>query len=217
MGTVLQKRAARRTKKNTRRTADRHKKRVTIVGNPIIKKNWDKKLTVKQNYEKLGLLTELNGSTGGKEKLNPDNKDKTEESEDMEDDATPMKALVDLTDAEVEELKKKLAPGEGLIQRDEEGNILRVIVGEKKSHDDILDEEIAPVEAKTDVVRQLEEQAANAFHHEKYQSEFQTDWIQKLINKHGDDYKAMFWDKELNIYQNTAAQLKKKCQQYLKK
>lgn len=130
---------------------------------------------------------------------------------------TEPKELKDLTEEEIEELKKTLRPGEGLIQRDEEGNIIKIIVGEGKSHDEILDEEFAPVEAKTDVVRQLEEQAANAFHYEKYQSEFETDWIQKLINKHGDDYKAMFWDKDLNIYQLTANQLKKKCQKYLDK
>ncbi|KAI8348279.1 ribosome biogenesis protein Nop16 [Blakeslea trispora] len=193
MGTVRQKRAARNTNKNTRRTADRHKKRVTIHGNPIIKKNWDKKLTLKQNYAKLGLLTSLNGETGGKEKMNPD------------------------TPVEAEELKKTLNPGEGLIQRDDEGNIVRIIVGEKKTHDEILDAEVPKVEAKTDVVRQLEAHAANAVHHEKYQSEYELDWVQKLINKHGDDYKAMFWDKELNVYQQTAAQLKKKCQAYLQK
>lgn len=78
-----------------------------------------------------------------------------------------------------------------------------------------MDEEVPKVEAKTDVVRALEEQAANAFHREKFASEFELDWIQKLINKHGDDYKAMFWDKELNVYQQTASQLKKKCQKYL--
>ncbi|KAI8330811.1 ribosome biogenesis protein Nop16 [Choanephora cucurbitarum] len=210
MGTVRQKRAAKNTNKNTRRTADRHKKRVTIHGNPIIKKNWDKKLTLKQNYEKLGLLTSLNGETGGKEKMKPDAPVEVEAE-------TEPKDLKDMTEEEIEQLKKTLNPGEGLIQRDDEGNIVRIIVGEKKSHDEILDAEVPKVEAKTDVVRQLEELAANAVHHEKYQSEYETDWVQKLISKHGDDYKAMFWDKELNIYQQTAAQLKKKCQAYAQK
>ncbi|KAI8645091.1 ribosome biogenesis protein Nop16 [Parasitella parasitica] len=209
MGTVRQKKAAKRTNKNTRRTADRHRKRVTIHGNAIIKANWDKKLTLRQNYEKLGLLTSLNGQTGGKEKKMPDAKP-------IIDDAEP-KELKELTEADIEEIKKTLGPGEGLIQRDDEGNVVRIIIGEEKSHNEILEAEFPPVEAKTDVVRALEEQAANAFHREKHQSEFEVDWIQKLINKHGDDYKAMFWDKELNVYQQTAAQLKKKCHNYIKK
>lgn len=157
------------------------------------------------------MLTSLNGQTGGKEKNKPDAKPTA-----TTDDTEP-KELKELTDADIEEIKKTLGPGEGLIQRDDEGNVVRIIVGEEKSHDEILDAEVAPVEAKTDVVRALEEQAANAFHREKHQSEFETDWIQKLINKHGDDYKAMFWDKELNVYQQTAAQLKKKCQKYISK
>jgi nucleolar protein 16 len=156
-------------------------------------------------------LTSLNGQTGGKEKNMPD-----EKMESAEDTSEP-KDLKELTEDDIEEIKKSLGPGEGLIQRDDDGNIVRIIYGEKKTHDEILDAKVAPVEAKTDVVRALEAQAANAFHREKYESEFELDWIQKLINKHGDDYKAMFWDKDLNVYQQTAAQLKKKCAKYIKK
>lgn len=133
-----------------------------------------------------------------------------------ESEDTEPKELKELTDEDIEDIKKTLMPGEGLIQRDDDGNIIRVIYGEEKTHDEILDAEVPAVEAKTDVVRALEAQAANAFHREKFASEFELDWIQKLINKHGDDYKAMFWDKELNVYQQTAAQLKKKCEKYIK-
>lgn len=154
----------------------------------------------------------MNGQTGGKEKNMPDEK----MSESAEDASEP-KELKELTEDDIEEIKKSLGPGEGLIQRDDDGNIVRIIYGEKKTHDEILDAEVAPVEAKTDVVRALEAQAANAFHREKYESEFELDWIQKLIKKHGDDYKAMFWDKDLNVYQQTAAQLKKKCAKYINK
>ncbi|KAI7876810.1 ribosome biogenesis protein Nop16 [Mucor mucedo] len=209
MGTVRQRKATKNTNKNTRRVADRHRKRITIHGNSIIKANWNKKLTLRQNYEKLGLLTSLNGQTGGKEKNRPD-----EKIESTEGDNEP-KELKELTEADIEEIKKTLGPGEGMIQRDDEGNIVRVIYGEERSHNDILDAEVAPVEAKTDVVRALEEQAANGIQHEKYHSEFELDWIQKLLKKHGEDYKAMFWDKDLNVYQLTAAQLKKKCSKYI--
>lgn len=71
----------------------------------------------------------------------------------MEEDQEPR----ELQDDDIEELKKTLKPGEGLIQRDDEGNVIRVIVGEAKSHNDILDAEPAPVEAKTDVVRGIYE------------------------------------------------------------
>jgi nucleolar protein 16 len=63
----------------------------------------------------------------------------------------------------------------------------------------------------------LEAQAANVFgKHESYQSEGEKRFIEELIQKYGDDYDAMFRDIKLNIYQHTVAQLRKKCQRYLK-
>lgn len=103
------------------------------------------------SYRRLGLLTSLNRTAGGREQANPDTNPAAEEA--MEEDQEPR----ELQDDDIEELKKTLKPGEGLIQRDDEGNVIRVIVGEAKSHNDILDAEPAPVEAKTDVVRGIYE------------------------------------------------------------
>ncbi|KAI9025342.1 ribosome biogenesis protein Nop16 [Phycomyces nitens] len=212
MATPQKRRSARAGTKLTRRTANKHSKRVVIRGNQIIKANWNKEQTLRQNYARLGLLTSLNGSAGGREVLNPP--PKPEESE--ETDEQEPEELKELTDADVERLKKTLKPGEGLIQRDDEGNVIRVIVGEKKTHDEILEEEFEPVEAKTDVVRALEQQAANGLKRDRHQTELEKDWVGQLIDKHGDDYEAMFWDKKLNIYQQTVGHLRKKCQKYLK-
>ncbi|KAI8143906.1 ribosome biogenesis protein Nop16 [Fennellomyces sp. T-0311] len=207
MGTPQKRRAQKAGRKNTRRTAEKHKK-YTIKGNAVIKANWDKRQTLAQNYKRLGLQTSLNGKAGGVEKLYPDPK-----PERMEEDEQEEK---ELTEEDIKRLERTLKPGEGLIQRDDEGNVIRVIVGRERTHDEILDEEPEPVEAKTDVVRQLEEQAKNVHKNIKYQSMYQQHWVAKLINKHGDDYKAMFWDKDLNQNQLTANQLKKKCAQFLK-
>ena len=62
----------------------------------------------------------------------------------------------------------------------------------------------------------LEEQAANALKVERHQTQYEEQWVVDLIRKHGDDYDAMFWDKKLNSYQQTASQLRNKCQKYLK-
>ncbi|KAI9269271.1 ribosome biogenesis protein Nop16 [Phascolomyces articulosus] len=210
MATPQKRKAQKSGRKNTRRTADkRHKYK--IQGNAIIKQNWDKKQTLIQNYKRLGLMTSLNGKAGGIEKLYPD--PKPEDCMDQEEDGQEER---ELTEEDIAKLETTLKPGEGLIQRDDEGNVIRVIVGRQKTHDEILEEEPEPVEAKTDVVRQLEEQARNAHKNVKYQSTYQQHWIAQLMDKHGDDYKAMFWDTELNQNQMTANQLKKKCAQFLK-
>ncbi|KAI7861625.1 ribosome biogenesis protein Nop16 [Spinellus fusiger] len=211
MATPQRRRAVKAGIKNTRRTANKHAKRVVIKGNQIIKANWNKTETISQNYKRLGLLTSINGSSGGREMRYPPTKPTTSTKEGEEENE-----LKELEEADVERLKKTLKPGEGLIQRDDDGNVIRVIVGEKKTHNEILEEEVEAVEAKTDVVRALEQQAANEFIKPRHQTEYEMDWVEKLIDKHGEDYEAMFWDKKLNVYQQTANQLRKKCQKYLK-
>ena len=62
----------------------------------------------------------------------------------------------------------------------------------------------------------MEAQAVNVCKHESHQSEGEKRFIVELIQKYGDDYDAMFRDIKLNIYQHTAAQLRRKCQKYLK-
>lgn len=58
--------------------------------------------------------------------------------------------------------------------------------------------------------------AKNGVRRERHQTVYERSWVAKLVEKHGDDYNAMFWDSELNPYQMTAAQLRKKCLQYHK-
>ncbi|ORY05013.1 hypothetical protein K493DRAFT_328198 [Basidiobolus meristosporus CBS 931.73] len=187
-------------KKLTRKTQNKHFKRAPLVNNKIISDNWDRKATLRQNYQRLGLMTTLNKATGGLEH----NGEEEEEPE------------VDLDKLSPEEISRHLGPGQGLIERDEEGNVINIIVGKDPNEFD-SDEELPSVPAKTDVVRALEEQAANAVKIERHQSEGEMRWVRELIEKHGDDYSAMFRDRKLNVNQQTVSQLRKKCQNYLKK
>src|SRR4051812_34663899 len=83
----------------------------------------------------MGLMTSLNGVSGGVEKLYPD------EAQEMD----------------IEEIKKTLGPEEGIIERDEEGNVINVIIGRSREEEEemVFDTEIEPVPAKTDVVKGL--------------------------------------------------------------
>jgi nucleolar protein 16 len=142
----------------------------------------------------LGLLASLNGVTGGIEV-----KDEQE--------------LLENEQRSLEEMAATLTEEQGIIQRDEEGNIVNIIMGKAKTKEEIeelMEKEIEPVKAKTDVVRALEAQAANILKKERYQSEGELVWAAKLVEKYGDDYEKMFWDRKLNPNQQTAAQLKKR-------
>ncbi|RIA96622.1 ribosome biogenesis protein Nop16 [Glomus cerebriforme] len=182
--------------KVSRKNANKHFKKFSIKGNSIVAANWDKKATLRQNYQRMGLMTSLNGVSGGVEKLYP--------NEDQ--------------DIDIEEIKKTLGPEEGIIERDEKGNVINVVIGRSREEEEeeVFDTKIDPIPAKTDIVKALEAQAMNAYKYEVHQPEGEKRFIEELIQKYGDDYDAMFRDMRLNIYQHTAAQLKKKCQKYLK-
>lgn len=45
------------SRKVTRKTANKHKRKVNVIGNKIIRDNWDKKATLRQKYAPFSLLS----------------------------------------------------------------------------------------------------------------------------------------------------------------
>jgi nucleolar protein 16 len=130
----------RKKQKNPQMKAKRMKqtKKPAIPNIDVIKNNWDKKLTLQQNYEKLGLAARLNGGTDGKGNNFMNSLPRPE-----------------LTDEQMENMDAKtisriMGPGFGVVERDEQGNITKVTVADD---DDFLDTPLPPAPAKTDVVR----------------------------------------------------------------
>ena len=48
----------------------------------------------------------------------------------------------------------------------------------------------------------------------RHPSTLEAQWLQGLVDKYGDDYDRMMWDKELNPMQHTPAQLKRKIKKW---
>lgn len=193
---------ARKRSKSSIPKATRHlkkkQKKVRITSNPIIAEHWDHSLTLQQNYRKLGLRAKLGNPSGGSEKMFT--KDGVKDVEKTKDAFT-----------------KSSGVQEGRIIKDDDGNVIRVEMVEKKEYDDEDAEEWTGFEEdKTEVVKQLEEAAKHGYSKPHVQSDREKDWVQNLIDKHGDDYEAMFWDKKLNIYQQTVGDLKRRVFKYKK-
>lgn len=190
-------------RKNTRLTANRHFKRKPTVVDPALADSWDKKATLLQNYARLGLAASVNTETGGREP----------EFAQLDGEYSEQNEAVDVSKLTDEQVSKMIGPGQALIERDADGNVTKMIMGQEVEYEDY---EAAPVKAKTPFVKRLESMSGNVVRKERKMPKGECEFVAKLIEKHKDDYKAMFWDMQLNPYQLTAAQLKKKCEKYLK-
>lgn len=64
MATVRKRRTTKTpSRKVTRKTANKHKKKVNIISNKIIRENWDKKATLRQKYDPIQCLLDSNCSS----------------------------------------------------------------------------------------------------------------------------------------------------------
>lgn len=165
----------------------------------------DRKLTLSQNYKRLGLSSRLNAATGGTEKKSKKNAD----------DAPKRDSLAI---AGLQAVNSK--PQEVQVERDPEtGRIIRVLRPESDDLNDnplndplndIMDfeSESTPSKPQNEVIAQLEAQAAReeemlSKKRPRQQSQREEEWIGKLVEKHGDDIKAMVRDRKLNPMQQT--------------
>lgn len=74
-----------------------------------------------------------------------------------------------------------------------------------------------PEEAQNPVIRELEEAAMNgARKAPRGQSQREQEWVERLVNKYGEDYAKMARDRKLNPMQQTAADIKKRVAKWQK-
>lgn len=183
-------------------------------------------MTLTQNYRRLGLSSRLNAPTGGIEKRTGGNPIETPSDPlHINGSAKATATNISLTEARVE--------------RDPEtGRILRIInddeveiAGRKvrKSNplndplNDLsdLEDEIQVRHQGSDnaIVRQLELQAAQEEEAVKKrkprsQSTREQEWVERLINKHGDNIQAMVRDRKLNPMQQTEGDIRRRIRKW---
>lgn len=183
----------------------------------------DKKETLAQNYRRLGLLARLKTPTGGTEKL-------LSKSSSQEEAAAAALRAAKSDPFAISSIAELGALSEATVERDADGNIVRVISRKVNPLNDQLNEVDTDSEAEdeyanaeewgginddgvgtTDVVRSLIEEAKNPVAPKiRYQSEGEREWLEKLVAKHGDDTRAMARDIKLNPMQQTASDIAKR-------
>ncbi|KAK9459855.1 ribosome biogenesis protein Nop16 [Lipomyces oligophaga] len=182
--------------KVTRKSKDKSK--VKILSNPIIAAQWDEKLTLQQNYKKMGLTARIGRPAGGVEK-------NLLEETSVNDDlalSVPSKPVV-------AEARIKRNPETGKIEGIEYANVS--VIADTQAIN-VQNEKV------TDVVRELEALAQRGERIlERKQSTREQEWLEKLYKLHGDDYEAMARDKKRNIYQQTPGDLRRRILKWKKK
>ncbi|BDD57762.1 Nucleolar protein 16 [Monascus purpureus] len=228
MGRVLQKKKNRSSLPKSKPKNKRLKngnRRINVLGNAIISENWDKKATLTQNYRRLGLIHRLNAPTGGVQKHATD--DEHVDSLHINGSARA------LTKQSLGEVRVERDPDTGKIMRVVRENDDEIEVAGRKHRranplndplNDLSDEEdepSAPNNAKSgsSVVRQLELQLAKEEELVKkkkprHQSQREGEWISRLVERYGEDYRAMAGDRKLNPMQQTEGDLRRRIRKW---
>ncbi|PYI31510.1 hypothetical protein BP00DRAFT_370816 [Aspergillus indologenus CBS 114.80] len=210
------------------------RKKINVLGNAIIAENWNRDLTLTQNYRNLGLVHRLNAPTGGSEKRPTKEGGVARDREDSLHIKSSATAVAQQNAAREIRVERDPATGKILrVIRPEDDDEIEVAGRKHKRHNPLNDplndlsadeeEEEAGAprsatqkpQADSEVVRQLELQAdlesrKVAAKKPRHQSKREEEWILRLVEKHGDNYAAMARDRRLNPMQQTAGDLKRR-------
>ncbi|KAJ3165413.1 Nucleolar protein 16 [Geranomyces variabilis] len=219
---------ARRTTRNPTLKVRRRQKNPYDVSfaaaHPLVTKNWDKKLTLKQNYARLGLCAALNGAAGGTENAAAERAAEEIEAAELKNNiewrvidpeapavvvASESTAAADATTADValEDMEGYDVEVGGVVAVDQRVRRIGHKVGLKRT---LAATDSARKEASHSVIADMEAEAADTVKIIRHASEQEELVFADLIKKHGSDYGAMAMDLRLNKYQLTKGQLKKR-------
>ncbi|KAK0739528.1 ribosome biogenesis protein Nop16 [Apiosordaria backusii] len=216
MGRELQKRKARSSRSKVK-MPNRRKKALNPLGNSIIAQNWNKKETLSQNYTRFGLVAKLGKTTGGTAPS-----DKSKLRTDVQDPLA-VQSYSNSGSLRVREVK---------VERDPEtGKILRIVKDTNPLNDPLNDLEsgdegestenkkeyeewgglAGETYEKSEVLKALEREASRPVEAKpRHQSDREREWLQRLVDKHGEDVGAMARDMKLNPMQQTPGDLKRR-------
>lgn len=174
----------------------------TVMGPDVLRENWDKTLTTRQNYAKLGLAPSLGLPTGGLDRKDP--------YRHAEAPAKP---------------SKQPRKGMARIVRDENGEVVDIVEGDEEHTETtpwgavLNDDEDEPAdltmfppklhEEEGETVRALSELAKEAKPVERYVSHGEASWLVDLVRAHGEDVDAMARDRVRNIQQRTPGEIRR--------
>ena len=167
----------------------------------------DQSLTLSQNYHRLGLSSKLNAHTGGTEA-----KTKSTTSESGRKHTLSIPASRKVSELGSSEVKVTRDPKTGAIvsvqrEKSKQENPLGDPLNELSESED---EEVSAGVSRG-IVPELEEQAKYSRpKRPRMQSQREREWIERLVERWGDDWGGMVRDRKLNPQQQTEGDLKRR-------
>ncbi|WFD38932.1 Nucleolar protein 16 [Malassezia japonica] len=177
----------------------------SVMGPEVMREQWDKSLTPRQNYAKLGLAPSLVPQSGGLDRKDP---------------------YANVKRAEPQAAAPKARKGMARIVRNEQGEVVDIIEEDGEKDEDATpwgsamnaDEDepanlvmLPPrLHAKDgESVEALAKLAEEDRPVSRFSSSNEFAWLAELVHKHGDDIDAMVRDRHLNIWQKTAGEIRR--------
>ena len=167
----------------------------------------DQSLTLSQNYRRLGLSSKLNAHSGGTEEKT---KSTTSETERKHTLSIPTSRKV-----------SELGTSEVKVTRDPKTGAIVSVQREKSKRENPLGDPLNELSESEDgeglkgikrgIVPELEEQAkCSKPKRPRTQSQREREWIERLVERWGDDWGGMARDRKLNPQQQTEGDLKRR-------
>lgn len=171
------------------------------------KASWDKRKTLVQNYESMGLCTNLNGATGGSSVDMASLKANRLAALAVSKGAVELRSLVDLEKADVDSV---CSSDEELVETvpaiDASGLGLGRRIGRKEN----ISSKGRTAKAPSALVAEIMHQAALAVKRPRPPSELEAMFLLDLRAKYGEAFDRMERDKKLNPHLISAGQLRRK-------
>ncbi|WFD06169.1 non-specific serine/threonine protein kinase [Malassezia vespertilionis] len=193
------------TKSERRAQNKRIHRKPSLAGPAVLREQWDKHLTTRQNYAKIGLAPTLGKNSGGL---------------DLKD---PYRNVRVSQPAEAPPKKQGMAR----VVRDEDGNVVDLIeyeeedentltpwgeklnVGDDAPRDAQLVPRLHPDEEDAPAVKALSKIASDTAPVSRFASFGELSWLAELVYAHGDDVEAMARDRKRNIMQKTKGEIRR--------
>ncbi|KAL8670934.1 MAG: hypothetical protein Q9168_004549 [Polycauliona sp. 1 TL-2023] len=215
-------------------------KKLNLQANPIVAKNWNKKETLSQNYHRLGLVSKLNPRAGGIElstaSIPPPGARKDEQRDSLAITNTNSNILIPgsakiIRDANGEIIKvvhegdesggkrkvERIWGGRKLVDElgsdDDDSEVEEGGGGNNTQHDlMVANKDGSDAGREGEVASQLATLASMAGEKKRprKQSQREEEWVERLVERYGDDVGAMARDRKLNPMQQSRGDLVKR-------